>query len=98
MWQALHYAALNNHEDVVNTLILQGAYIPTAANLKSDTSEGQETALHVAARAGSISAAEALVAAGHDLSIKDKDGKTAYELATAGRHWRATCLQAVGPD
>ena len=52
-----------------------------ALRIFSSFSRNGETALHYAARYGRASCVESLLKAGADTSLKDKDGKTALDLA-----------------
>ena len=96
MWSALHWAAHKNQEEVITTLILEGC----EAGLVSTDTHGEpinrDTAAHVAARAGAMEAAEALIAADIDLKCKNKEGKTAHEVALDAGH--AELAEMLKPD
>lgn len=68
----LHYAARVGAQ-AVEMLLLAGASV----NAQADNGR---TPLHVAVERGSVSAAEALLRAGADASIRDSQGRSAVEL------------------
>jgi len=71
---ALNWAAINDHADVIRLLLANGAAID-AQNLTGFT------ALHHAAESGSALAAQALLTAGANTSIRTANGETAAEVA-----------------
>jgi ankyrin repeat protein len=75
---ALHWAAINNHLNIVTFLISQGADIDAlGGNL-------QATPLHWAARAGHISIVAFLIEKNADAYLKDNQGYNALHLAVHG--------------
>lgn len=74
---ALHIAARADHRDIVKYLL---ANAPPAIVDIPDTERGQ-TALQVAAAAGRRSVCCLLVAAGASLAVRDRQGRTAKQLA-----------------
>jgi ankyrin repeat protein len=77
MWAAGHSddAGTKDVVQVVNLLVDRGA------KLDEQDDKGR-TALMLAAMLGHTAAAEALLARGADRTLKDKDGKTASDLAS----------------
>ena len=75
----LMWAAFNNHNDVVDFLLLQPAIDPT---LRANTGE---TVLHGAGEANNVHALQKLIAhpkmGDLDFATKNRDGKTAEDLA-----------------
>jgi ankyrin repeat protein len=111
---AIMYAAVENHADVVKFLIDKGANVnqrSTVLNLKDvvrvsgggvfmDRPNGGLTPLFFAAREGSIEAAEALIAAGADVNVKEEQyGFTPLLTATYnGRYDFAAMLVNRGAN
>ena len=79
-WAPLHYAAANNHEEAVYTLINSGAVV----NLKDKYGYG-DTPLHVAARFGNADAAAALIRGGAELNMHNRGQRTPLEVAIEER-------------
>ncbi|KAK3580168.1 hypothetical protein CHS0354_030283 [Potamilus streckersoni] len=71
---AIHYAADEGHVDILRLLVEDGAKIDTP-----DKHNGK-TALHHAVDRNQIKAAEYLILAGANLTVKDMEGKTPYDL------------------
>jgi len=70
-WTALHSA---NTADVTKALLAAGA------NKNAQTPDGL-TPLHIAARSGQVDKVEVLLNDGADIGAKDRDGRTAFDLA-----------------
>lgn len=76
----MHWAAIGGHTEVVEFLLTLGI------DANAQTSSGQ-TALHAAAEGEKVDVIKALVAFHElgkgkiDFELKDKDGKTAFDLA-----------------
>ncbi|EGC33136.1 hypothetical protein DICPUDRAFT_49138 [Dictyostelium purpureum] len=71
-----HWAAKNNHADVLKVLIKY------KANVNAVTASSNETPLHKAAYKNNLDAIRVLVIDGKaDVSIKDKDGNTPLQIA-----------------
>ncbi len=87
-WTALHYAASGNAPEVARWLLAQGvAADPRAPNGR--------TPLMQAARYASEEVVDALLAAGADVKLVDRDGATAIDAARqAGRDRLAARLEA----
>ena len=81
---ALHWAVLAHHADLVDILMAGGASV-------NATDRFGYTPLHYAASVdfGDAETAKALLRAGADPSVKEKEGKTASNLASAYPHIRA---------
>lgn len=77
--RALNWAALANKPDAIRFLLRRGASI----NLGNRTGF---TPLHHAAEAGSLQAAEALLAAGADVTKTNENGMSAADVARAREH------------
>jgi ankyrin repeat protein len=77
----LHRAVIGNHADIIALLVSKGARINQA-------DVNGMTALHYAAcvDGGSDQVIKALLAAGADPLRKDKEGKTARDMAQECRH------------
>ena len=84
---ALNRAAVFNKVDVVQLLLERGAD-PNVQNREGDTPLICATKY----AGGNPATVKALVAAGTDLAIKDKDGKTALDYARAERQQDAIAL------
>lgn len=78
--RALNWAALGNHPDAIRFLLRRGASIDLANRTGF-------TPLHHAAEAGSLAAAEALLAAGADATRTNAGGISAADVARAREHW-----------
>lgn len=76
---ALNWAAINDRGQVVRMLIERGAAV------NAQTRSGF-TALHHAAETGSLSAAQALLNANADSTLRNANGKTAAEIARENGH------------
>jgi len=77
--RALNWAALGNHADAIRYLLRRGASIDMANRTGF-------TALHHAAEAGSLQAAEALLAAGADATRLNAAGQSAADVAQGRDH------------
>jgi uncharacterized protein len=77
MWAAGHSdeAGAADVKETIELLISRGAHI-------DDVDDRGRTALMTAAVLGRTTAVEALMKAGADVSLKDKSGKTAADLAS----------------
>jgi ankyrin repeat protein len=75
----LHWAVLTDHSEMVNWLLSKGVD-RTLADVHG------ATALHLAAAAGKVTAAEALLVREVNLLIAEKHGHTPLHLAAAGGH------------
>ncbi len=75
-WTALHFAAQEGHEKIIELLIAKGADI----NQKDKVQ--QRTPLHLASAQGMTKAVNMLIAKGADVNVKDKGGNTALGLAS----------------
>lgn len=74
-WGALHYAAVKNNGAAFVALVLAAGADVNAKSLTGDT------ALHVAARAGQMPAAQALLGAGADPLAQNAKGQTPLDIA-----------------
>ncbi|MEO8218259.1 MAG: serine hydrolase [Acidobacteriota bacterium] len=83
---ALNWAAINNHPDIIEVLLKHGAAI-NAQNLTGFT------ALHHAAESGSAAAAQALLDAGADPSLRSASGETPSDVAR--RHGNTAVAQII---
>ncbi|GAB2918668.1 ankyrin repeat domain-containing protein [Paraburkholderia jirisanensis] len=73
-WAPLHYAATNGHDDVVQLLLDNSAYIDAG-------SPNGTTPLMMAARGGHVSTVKLLLDNGADLTVKNQIGLTALDFA-----------------
>ena len=76
---ALHLAADNEHEDVVQVLIDAGADIEVRNN-------GGNSPLHFACRSGSLDSVKLLVRAGAGVRVTDNEGDTSLTIAACDGH------------
>ncbi|MCA1326549.1 ankyrin repeat domain-containing protein [Herbaspirillum sp. alder98] len=74
-WTALHYAAINGDASIVRMLLDASAYVD------AESPDEKMTPVMLAAMRGRIGAVAALRDGGADLSLKNKDGLTALDLA-----------------
>ncbi|MFJ3054736.1 ankyrin repeat domain-containing protein [Herbaspirillum sp. NPDC087042] len=74
-WTALHYAAINGSSDIVKLLLDASAYVD------AESPDEQMTPVMLAAMRGRVAAVAALRDGGADLSLKNKEGLTAMDLA-----------------
>lgn len=74
-WTALHYAAINGSSQVVGMLLEASAYVD------AESPDEKMTPVMLAAMRGRVAAVEVLRDEGADLSLKNKDGLTALDLA-----------------
>jgi ankyrin repeat protein len=102
---ALMWAAEENHQEAATLLVAHGADINArskALEYKTDRfglegvltilPRGNLTALMIAAREGSVAAAQALAEGGANLDLTDPDGTTALELAVINSHYDTAAL------
>lgn len=73
--QPIHDAALGDSAEVIRELVRNGA------DVNARTRDEGQTPLYIAAAMGKMKAAEALVALGADLRIKDSKGRTPLDAA-----------------
>jgi uncharacterized protein len=73
--QPIHDAAISGSVEVIRELVKGGA------DVNARTRDEGQTALHIAAVMDRMKAVEALVELGADLTLKDKKGRTAVEVA-----------------
>ena len=71
----IHDAALGDNAEVIRELVLHGA------DKNARTRDDAQTPLYIAAAMGKMKAAEALVALGADVTIKDSQGRTPLDAA-----------------
>lgn len=74
-WTALHYAAINGNAKVVRMLLEASAYVD------AESPDDKMTPIMLAAMRGRVGAVAVLRDEGADLSLKNKDGLTAMDLA-----------------
>ncbi|WP_252717070.1 ankyrin repeat domain-containing protein [Herbaspirillum sp. B65] len=74
-WTALHYAAINGSSEIVKLLLDASAYVD------AESPDDKMTPVMLAAMRGRVAAVEVLRDNGADLSLKNKDGLTAMDLA-----------------
>jgi ankyrin repeat protein len=74
-WTALHYAAINGSSEIVKLLLDASAYVD------AESPDEQMTPVMLAAMRGRVAAVAALRDGGADLSLKNKEGLTALDLA-----------------
>ncbi|HZG21436.1 MAG TPA: ankyrin repeat domain-containing protein [Herbaspirillum sp.] len=74
-WTALHYAAINGSSEIVKLLLDASAYVD------AESSDDKMTPVMLAAMRGRVAAVEVLRDNGADLTLKNKDGLTAMDLA-----------------
>ena len=74
-WTALHYAAINGSSEIVKLLLDASAYVDC------ESPDDKMTPVMLAAMRGRVAAVEVLRDNGADLSLKNKDGLTAMDLA-----------------
>ena len=87
---ALHWAAMKDDADLVQTLLFAGA------NVKATTRIGAYTPLILAARNGSGAAIAPLLKAGADANSQTSNGTTALMLAAASGNTDAVTLLVAG--
>lgn len=76
----LHYAVIGGSEECINLLISTGEI-----DLNAPDTENSQTPLHYACRFDSLKSAEALIAAGADVNMQDKDGKFPQDLTSSSK-------------
>ncbi|KAL3851700.1 hypothetical protein ACJMK2_015427 [Sinanodonta woodiana] len=76
---AIHYAADEGHVDILRLLVEDGAKIDTPDKFNG------KTALHHAVERNQVKAAEYLILAGANLTVKDMEGKTPYGLCKSDK-------------
>jgi len=74
-WTALHYAAINGSSEIVKLLLDASAYVDC------ESPDDNMTPVMLAAMRGRVAAVEVLRDNGADLTLKNKDGLTAMDLA-----------------
>jgi len=74
-WTALHYAAINGSSEIVKLLLDASAYVD------AESPDDKMTPVMLAAMRGRVAAVEVLRDHGADLTLKNKDGLTAMDLA-----------------
>lgn len=74
-WTALHYAAINGSSEIVQLLLEASAYVD------AESPDDKMTPVMLAAMRGRVAAVRVLRDGGADLSLKNKDGLTAMDLA-----------------
>ncbi|MBP0599378.1 ankyrin repeat domain-containing protein [Herbaspirillum sp. LeCh32-8] len=74
-WTALHYAAINGSSEIVRLLLEASAYID------AESPDDKMTPVMLAAMRGRVAAVAVLRDGGADLTLKNKDGLTAMDLA-----------------
>ncbi|WP_343653696.1 ankyrin repeat domain-containing protein [Herbaspirillum sp.] len=74
-WTALHYAAINGSSEIVKLLLDASAYVD------AESPDDKMTPVMLAAMRGRVAAVEVLRDNGADLTLKNKDGLTAMDLA-----------------
>nr|WP_198980850.1 ankyrin repeat domain-containing protein [Herbaspirillum sp. ASV7] len=74
-WTALHYAAINGSSEIVKLLLDASAYVD------AESPDDKMTPVMLAAMRGRVAAVAALRDGGADLSLKNKEGLTALDLA-----------------
>ena len=82
-WSPLHYAAANNREEAIYTLINSGAEV----NLRDTNGDAP---LHLAAHYGNADAAAALVRSGANLNMQDNGARKPLEIARKERGGKDT--------
>ena len=82
----LHRAAKENREDIVSSLIANGA------NIEAEDQEGR-TPLHYAARMESVEVAKLLIQSGANIEAEDHEGWT--PLSHSGENYVGTSLPSV---
>src|SRR5437868_9880167 len=87
---ALHWAAMKNDAELVQTLLFAGA------NVRATTRLGAYTPLVLAARSGSAAAIAPLLKAGADANSATSNGTTALMLAAASGNTEAVKLLVDG--
>ena len=74
-WTALHYAAINGSSEIVKLLLDASAYVD------DESPDDKMTPVMLAAMRGRVAVVEVLRDNGADLTLKNKDGLTAMDLA-----------------
>ena len=82
-------AAKSDHSNPEVVAVIQYLLGTGRVDVNAKDSKVRATALHYVAMDGVLDVLEVLVAAGADLSAKNKNGKTAAQLAKAGGHTEA---------
>jgi len=86
-WTALHYAAINGNAQIVGMLLEASAYID------AESPDDKMTPVMLAAMRGRAAAVAALRDGGADLTLKNKDGLTAMDLAR--RHGQVEVIEVL---
>nr|WP_290969588.1 ankyrin repeat domain-containing protein [Herbaspirillum sp.] len=86
-WTALHYAAINGNAQIVGMLLEASAYID------AESPDDKMTPVMLAAMRGRVAVVAALRDGGADLTLKNKDGLTAMDLAR--RHGQVEVIEVL---
>lgn len=78
-WAPIHYAAFENHPEVIRYLVAKGAD-------KDALAPNGYSALMLATRGGHLEAAKALLYDDADVQVKGPAGETALQIARKGNH------------
>lgn len=79
-WTALMWAAAEGHVPIIQLLLKHGALVDFYADRKTE----QFPPLYIAAQEGRFEAVKALVAAGANVAWRDRQGRTARDIAPEG--------------
>jgi hypothetical protein len=88
----LHHAAFYDRPSFLRIILREVAEGERVAALNARGGPLSETALHVAARHGAVSAMAELIQAGAELDVPDTRGCTAMMVAVQQRCWAAACV------
>jgi ankyrin repeat protein len=84
-WAPIHYAAFENHPEVIRYLVAKGAD-------KDALAPNGYSALMLAARGGHLEAAKALLYDDADVQVKGPAGETALQISLKGNHAELAAL------